>query len=414
METNFGSQEDVSSCQKQEHSNFHDEFSFSQMQNQSLVKQNGEIGGSNFLISCNYNCEVHLMDRIGHAIIEKLDQCRVIIGASPGVVSVRNCTNCRFYMACAQLQMFDCNESSIYLFCTEQPQIERSINIEIAPLNQLLYPEQLQHILDSGLDPSNNKWDQVLSETNSSTWHFLQNEPPQIPFDESDDTHFNAETQNKNDSTDVKISNESIIDHIEENDEYDNDFGHNEPQQQPEMFSQSTKNMIQLSKERQNSESKEKQVQNQISVSLNQQSSFNEKDSVNIKYIAQWEKEIQQREDLEKKTIQEMRQIAERQIDEFYDKRTDRKANRQSKNREQQELEQENAEIKLKEIQNPFVYISDLIDLQLTPGSEEVNKDRMRSILIQLKQLDVDGTEEKNNLMNKSKKNELSIFQTSL
>jgi len=277
-----------------------------------------------------------------------------------------------------------------------------------------------------------NQWNQVVSETNQNAWLVMNNdEPHQILSGSSNNFNSQKNVQNNDISIFDELNQDYAINSQDVNQTIAHnhaalDYGYNDfPQydsNQSEIFAQPAKTTTQVPEQNRYPEPKEKQQQQQqpqpqpqpqyqIPPVLVSNPSF---ESAYTKQIKQWEEEVRLREELEKKKLQESRELAEQQIDEFYDKRTDRKANLQAKNREQQEQELEREEIKRKEAQNPFVYISDLIDLASIPGSEEVEKERMRSILIQLKHPEAEKMENKNSQLNKSKKMDLNVFQTIL
>ena len=73
---------------------------------------------------------------------------------------MRDCKDCEIAVACSQFRCRDLYNSKIYLFVANNPCIESSDGIQIAPYN-FAYPLQDKHCEKAGINIQENHWDLV-------------------------------------------------------------------------------------------------------------------------------------------------------------------------------------------------------------------------------------------------------------
>jgi protein XRP2 len=96
-----------------------------------------------------------------------MDRCinvKLFIGPIRGSIFVRDSKNCTITVACSQFRCRDLYDSTVYLFCGNEPVIESSANVTFAPYN-LTYPNLDSQIEASLLHKNINKWDLVFDFT---------------------------------------------------------------------------------------------------------------------------------------------------------------------------------------------------------------------------------------------------------
>jgi len=96
-----------------------------------------------------------------------------------------------------------------------------------------------------------------------------------------------------------------------------------------------------------------------------------------------WEATLEKKADEEKVVARNARSKAEEWLDAFYDQRTDMKAHRMAKNREQEEYTLQRLQ-DAETAENPFARVLQLVDV--SDKGQETDMSRFRSILIQLKE----------------------------
>ena len=83
--------------------------------------------------------------------IDRCENTTFIIGPVKQSIFFRNCKNCRIHVACSQFRCRDLNDSTVYLYVVNEPVIESSSNVTIAPYN-VAYPHLDQHVAACGFD----------------------------------------------------------------------------------------------------------------------------------------------------------------------------------------------------------------------------------------------------------------------
>mmetsp|Transcript_92805 Transcript_92805/g.199025 ORF Transcript_92805/g.199025 Transcript_92805/m.199025 type:complete len:348 (+) Transcript_92805:115-1158(+) len=142
---------------------------------EAIVKQEGVIAGEQFNIEDCKNCDIFLMDYIATAFVDECEGCRIFIGPTESSVMVRNCKSCDFIIACQQFRSRDCEKCKLALFCTTEPIIETSTNMQFACFD-FGYFSLRRQIQQAGLKLWNNKWSQVYDfnkNNDKSNWSFF-------------------------------------------------------------------------------------------------------------------------------------------------------------------------------------------------------------------------------------------------
>ena len=94
---------------------------------------------------------------------DALKRCTVVLGACRASVFVRECEDCTFHVASAQLRTRDCKRCTFYLLAGSAPAIELSSDILFAP-HSVQYPQMAEHLQATGLalHGSANQWRAVF------------------------------------------------------------------------------------------------------------------------------------------------------------------------------------------------------------------------------------------------------------
>ena len=133
-------------------------FSFKNKKDEhDLLREPGSIDGQVFEIADSKNCTMLVLDYCEQVQIDKLVNCKVMIGACASSIFIRDCTDCTFYTSCKQLRIRDCKNSTFYSHCLSEIHIELSSGLSFGHLNSG-YPEQQGHMMQARLDPKTNFW----------------------------------------------------------------------------------------------------------------------------------------------------------------------------------------------------------------------------------------------------------------
>lgn len=147
---------------------FENFYSYSRRTNETLIKAPGQIDGQPFTLEDLKDCTVILADWSETVQADRIENCRILIGASCGSVFLRNCKNCTITVACKQLRTRDCEDSTIYLYAKTDPIIEASWRLTFAPYN-VSYPLLDTHFAKANLDPLQNHWRNIFDFSKDDT-----------------------------------------------------------------------------------------------------------------------------------------------------------------------------------------------------------------------------------------------------
>jgi len=154
------------------------DYILSKLAGQSVTRSDGSISGEQFNIEECKDCDIFLVDTIATAFIDDCEGCRIFVGPVESSVFLRNCKSCHIVMACQQFRSRDCEDCKIALFCTTEPIIETSTNMQFACFD-FFYFSLREQFARSGLQLWNNKWSQVYDfnkNAEKSNWSLLAQE----------------------------------------------------------------------------------------------------------------------------------------------------------------------------------------------------------------------------------------------
>merc|ERR1712224_146157 len=103
-------------------------------------------------------------------LVENLTDCEVLVGVSCSTVWLRNCTNCKFNVACQQLRVSSSSNCEISLFSSIGPVFDASHHITVRPFQPTYVPLQKRHFKAAGIELSQNNWNKIEDQdaTNAS------------------------------------------------------------------------------------------------------------------------------------------------------------------------------------------------------------------------------------------------------
>lgn len=121
------------------------------------------------------NCTVMLLDHTAQVTVDRCKNTKFYLGPIKSSVFFRDCENCTIVVSCCQFRCRDLLNSSLFLFTPNDPIIESSADLTVAPYN-FKYPQLQEHSLaanivgqftdDEGVVQDKvNKWNQVFDFT---------------------------------------------------------------------------------------------------------------------------------------------------------------------------------------------------------------------------------------------------------
>ena len=126
------------------------------------IKSPGEVRGQVFEMNRCRDISLVVMDYCELAAIEQLTSCRVFIGACVTTVSIRQCTDCTFFVCCRQIRLRNSSNCAIYSFASSEMHMEQSEGIRVAPFRGG-YPEHSLHLRAASIDlAGKNRWCDVV------------------------------------------------------------------------------------------------------------------------------------------------------------------------------------------------------------------------------------------------------------
>ena len=136
-------------------------YTFQDKVEETLTKEPGSISGQPFEIKSLKKCEVRLMCYSSQVNVDQVAGSRVFIGPCETSVFIRDCTDCKFTVACKQLRLRDCSRCTFHLFSETDPIIETSSTLVFAPFNAA-YKELEAQFKSARLNPKDNHWRQIF------------------------------------------------------------------------------------------------------------------------------------------------------------------------------------------------------------------------------------------------------------
>uniref|UniRef100_A0A2P2HYU3 Tubulin-specific chaperone C-like n=1 Tax=Hirondellea gigas TaxID=1518452 RepID=A0A2P2HYU3_9CRUS len=135
-------------------------FGFKDKSNETLVMAAEEISNRQLNLQNLSHCNVQVLGNPDTIQAAALDNCTILIGPTSRSAFIKNCTSCRFVLACQQVRIHDTRDTQFYIHVTGAAIIESCGNVGFAPYN-LEYPLLQEHYNYSGLDIDTNNWDKV-------------------------------------------------------------------------------------------------------------------------------------------------------------------------------------------------------------------------------------------------------------
>ncbi|TMS38499.1 hypothetical protein L596_005213 [Steinernema carpocapsae] len=157
-------------------------YTFEKRSDETLVRNNGEIGGQQFTVDNCKNCTILLFDWSASITIDDCENCLFVLGPCTGSVFVRTTKECTILSVSQQFRTRDCSDLALFLFCVTQPTIEESNNIQFSPL-YLFYNDLGNQLRKAGISPFNNNWKRVhdFSATNKCNYRIVSEGPLAVP-----------------------------------------------------------------------------------------------------------------------------------------------------------------------------------------------------------------------------------------
>jgi len=152
-----------------------EDLMISKKKGEAIVKEEGQIDGEQFNIEECHDCDIFLLDHTACVYIDECERCRIFVGPTESSVFVRNCTKCDVMIACQQFRSRDCVDCRFALFCTTEPIIETSTNMQFGCFDFSYFTLRNQ-MARAKLKMWNNKWWQVYDfnkNSDRSNWSIL-------------------------------------------------------------------------------------------------------------------------------------------------------------------------------------------------------------------------------------------------
>eukprot|EP00760_Papus_ankaliazontas_P001128 PhM_4_TR10394/c0_g1_i1/m.87364/K18272/RP2; protein XRP2 len=126
----------------------------------TVVRGPGTLNDQQFSVDKCKNCTFLLLDILDSVVADECEKCIFVIGPTSGSVFLRTCVDCIVIVACAQLRLRDCVNTSLLLYCQSRPAIESSKGIRIG-CHQHYYFEMQEQMDEARLSVYNNRFDEV-------------------------------------------------------------------------------------------------------------------------------------------------------------------------------------------------------------------------------------------------------------
>eukprot|EP00039_Didymoeca_costata_P001161 m.50287 g.50287 ORF g.50287 m.50287 type:complete len:350 (-) comp10658_c0_seq3:2130-3179(-) len=141
-------------------------YSFKNLEGQTVGKKSGEINGEQFVIENCKNCNIFVQDCTAIVNVDDCENCTIFLGPVKGSVFVRDCSNCKIIVACQQFRSRDCKNVEILLCCHTLPIIEASSDMKFGCF-RCSYMQLAGQFSLAGLSPFSNNWGKIHDFTKS-------------------------------------------------------------------------------------------------------------------------------------------------------------------------------------------------------------------------------------------------------
>ena len=88
-----------------------------------------------FKINDLKNCVVLILDHTSQMTIDRCEDCTFILGPIKNSIFVRDSQNCQITVSCGQFRCRTLFDSSIKLYCPQEPVVESSSGLTLSPYN---------------------------------------------------------------------------------------------------------------------------------------------------------------------------------------------------------------------------------------------------------------------------------------
>lgn len=136
------------------------DFEFSDVSGQTLTKEPGSLNGESFALKNLTDCTVYLLDYTSEVEVTDCRDCKIFIGPVDGPAIFNNCQGSQVTVACQQFQAKNCQNIEFGLYCCTQPSITGCSAIRFGCWMGA-YPMLTAHFAAANLDPQANNWDKV-------------------------------------------------------------------------------------------------------------------------------------------------------------------------------------------------------------------------------------------------------------
>ena len=134
-----------------------EDYMFKGRSGETLVRNPGQVDGQQFVVEEVEDCDLWLLDHSATVSVDKATNSRFFIGPCASSVFIRDCTNCKFVVACQQMRLRDCKGLDILIYCKTQPILEPSDTIRVGCFD--VFYDGLQQQFDAAeLVPWTNPW----------------------------------------------------------------------------------------------------------------------------------------------------------------------------------------------------------------------------------------------------------------
>ncbi|AQK69659.1 uncharacterized protein LOC100277826 [Zea mays] len=126
----------------------------------SVVKHASDVKGNSIKVLNCHDSVIYILAPLKYATVYGCSDATVVLGAVGKVVKVEHCERVHIIAAAKRICIANCRECIFYLGVNHQPLVlGDNHKLQVAPFNTC-YPQLQDHMMQVGVDPSVNKWDQ--------------------------------------------------------------------------------------------------------------------------------------------------------------------------------------------------------------------------------------------------------------
>ncbi|XP_062223817.1 uncharacterized protein LOC133922473 [Phragmites australis] len=126
----------------------------------SVVKHAADVKGHSMKVLNCHDSVIYILAPLKYATVYGCSDATVVLGAVGKVVKVEHCERVHIIAAAKRISIANCRECIFYLGINYQPLVlGDNHKLQVAPFNTY-YPQLRDHMMQVGVDPTVNKWDQ--------------------------------------------------------------------------------------------------------------------------------------------------------------------------------------------------------------------------------------------------------------